>query len=95
MHRSIMSSFSLVALFLGLFGCETEAPPVHPASEEGREGVTGAGGRLVIIGGRLQSENTLVYQAVLDGRLGEGSLCVLPTASGTPTSSMDAYVAAL
>ena len=76
MRRSLMSRFSLVALCLGLFGCETEAPPVHPASEEGREGVTGAGGRLVIIGGALQSENTAVYQAILDGRLGEGPLCV-------------------
>lgn len=94
MRRSIMSRFSLVALCLGLFGCETEAPQGGPASDEGIHSARGEEGRLVIIGGRLQSENTPVYQAILDGRLGEGPLCVLPTASGTPTSSMDAYVAA-
>jgi cyanophycinase len=52
----------------------------------------GREGRLVIIGGALQSENTPVYRAVLEARWGEGPLCVLPTASGTPASSMEGYV---
>jgi cyanophycinase len=50
-------------------------------------------GRLVIIGGGLQAENTVVYQAILDGRSGEGPLCVFPTASADPQPSMESAVA--
>jgi len=50
-------------------------------------------GRLVIIGGGLQAENTAVYQAILDGRSGEGPLCVFPTASAEPQPSMESAVA--
>lgn len=45
-------------------------------------------GRLVIIGGGLESTNESVYRAILDGRLGRGPLCVFPTASATPDSAM-------
>ena len=88
--RISASIFFLIASW----GCGAEGPPNPPVSEEIFEARKGEDGRLVIIGGGLQSENTAVYQAVLDGRWGPGPLCVLPTASGTPTSSMDGYVAA-
>jgi len=45
-----------------------------------------------MIGGGLRSENVAVYRAVLEGRNGDGPLCILPTASGTPQSSMTGYV---
>jgi len=64
--------------------------------ENGTETVDGsersAPGRLVIIGGGLQAENTAVYQAVLDGRDGEGPLCVFPTASADPQESIESAV---
>lgn len=89
MCRSIVSRFSLLTLCFVLLGCETEAPPGSPASEAGSEE-----GRLVIIGGALlKSEATPVYQSILDGRLGEGPLCVFPPASETPPGSMAAFVA--
>jgi len=46
-------------------------------------------GRLVIVGGALQTENAAVYQAVIEGREGDGPLCVLPTASADPRESMN------
>ncbi len=46
-------------------------------------------GRLVIVGGGLQSDNAGVYQAILEGRQGDGPLCVVPTASGEPAASME------
>ena len=46
-------------------------------------------GRLVIIGGGLQADNAAVYESVLDGRVGDGPLCVLPTASGEPVASLE------
>ncbi len=49
-------------------------------------------GRLVIIGGGLQAENTAVYQAILDGRSGDGPICVFPTASAEPQESMESAV---
>jgi len=59
----------------------------------GEEGSTGPG-RLVIIGGGLQAANTAVYQAILNGRSGEGPLCVFPTASANPESSMESAISA-
>lgn len=50
-------------------------------------------GPLVIIGGGLSSTNEDVYRAILDGRSGHGPLCVIPTASGAPSGSMEAAVA--
>jgi cyanophycinase len=64
-------------------GGETGAP----AADEGPQA-----GRLVIIGGGLQAENTPVYQAILDGRDGEGPVCVFPTASAEPEGSMASAV---
>ena len=55
-------------------------------------GVPESSGRLVIIGGGLQAENTAVYQAILDGRSGEGPVCVFPTASADPQESMESAI---
>ena len=75
-----------------VLACEAVPPPATtpPAAEVDRKGEDG---RLVIIGGALKSDNTEVYQAVLDGRWGPGPLCVLPTASGEPENTMEGYVA--
>lgn len=50
-------------------------------------------GRLVIVGGALNANNTGVYRAILDGRSGSGPLCVFPTAGATPDSDMASPVA--
>lgn len=50
-------------------------------------------GRLVIVGGGLETNNESVYRAILDGRFGTGPLCVFPTASATPDSAMASPVA--
>ena len=54
-----------------------------------------APGRLVIVGGALDSANAEVYRAVIEGRDGNGPLCVLPTASGEPAASMESAAAIL
>lgn len=50
-------------------------------------------GRLVIIGGGLEATNESVYRTILDGRLGNGPVCVFPTAAATPDSAMAGPVA--
>jgi cyanophycinase len=62
---------------------------------DGATGVAPGAGRLVIVGGALDADNAEVYQAIVDGRDGDGPLCVLPTASGVPESSMASAVATL
>ncbi|MEM6454293.1 MAG: cyanophycinase, partial [Acidobacteriota bacterium] len=47
---------------------------------------------LVIIGGALEPDNEAVYRAILDRRLDDGAVCVVPTASGQPKRSMRSYV---
>ncbi|MFC1659877.1 cyanophycinase [Gemmatimonadota bacterium] len=79
----------LLLLLLLLAACDSGGPPEPPEPEEVPRGLPGP---LVVIGGGLRSDNLPVFQAVLDGRWGNGPLCILPTASGTPTSSMDGYV---
>lgn len=80
----LLLSTSLVA------ACGGESRPDSPPGEP----EVAEKGRLVVIGGGLQSENVPVYQAVLEGREGDGPLCVIPTASGTPARSMEGYVSA-
>ena len=46
--------------------------------------VTGA---LVVIGGALSPDNEAVYRAILDRRMGDGPVCVVPTASAEPAES--------
>lgn len=89
----IGSGLGSVALALALaFGasCSGENPAQNGPGEV-RTGDTY--GRLVIIGGALQAENTEVYQAILDGREGEGPVCVFPTASAEPRESMESAIA--
>lgn len=69
------------------FGCVGE----EPGPDSGAEAESS--GRLVIIGGGLQAENSAVYQAILDGRSGDGPVCVFPTASAEPRESMQSAVA--
>lgn len=74
-----------VAGSLAVVGC---------SSDEGSRGegtarvVAEAAGRLVIVGGALQADNEPVWQSVLEGRAGDGPVCVIPTASGSPEGSM-------
>lgn len=70
-----------------LVGCDTPGEP-------GEESAEAEVGRLVIIGGGLDRDNAAVYRAVLDGRSGEGPLCVVPTASGVAERSMTSAVQA-
>jgi len=93
-RRSAGNLVHVLTLPILLAACEAGPPPSGTQAPEGMEGRRGQEGRLVIIGGGLQDENLPVYRAVLDARWGEGPLCVLPTASGTPRSSMDGYVKA-
>jgi cyanophycinase len=81
----------VTALLLACLGCGEGGPPQGETADEALAEGSGAG-RLVIVGGALQTENTPVYQAVLDGVDGDGPICVFPTASGDPQESMDDYV---
>ncbi len=49
----------------------------------------------MIVGGALDSANAEVYRAIVEAREGDGPLCVLPTASGEPVSSMESATATL
>ncbi len=64
------------------------------AGEPASELETGDSGRLVIVGGALQSDNVEVYRSVLEATEGDGPFCVLPTASGVPAESMASALAA-
>ncbi|MDX1493000.1 MAG: cyanophycinase [Longimicrobiales bacterium] len=66
-----------LALLAATGACGEEALDVVPT-----------GGRLVIVGGGLDAETAPVWEAVVEGRDGDGPLCVLPTASGVPERSM-------
>jgi cyanophycinase len=90
--RTKLRWLGLLLPLLILPTCEGEDRRPSSVGDETAVARKGEVGRLVIIGGGLRSENEPVYQAVLDGRWGEGPLCVLPTASGTPSSAMEGYV---
>jgi cyanophycinase-like exopeptidase len=49
-------------------------------------------GDLVIIGGGLGPTTRRSTRPILDGRSGDGPLCVIPTASAEPESSMESAV---
>lgn len=51
----------------------------------------GPRGPVVVVGGRLEPDNEAVYREIWRLRSGEGPVCVIPTASGTPSKSMEAY----
>lgn len=84
--RTCTLGFWLLLPFL-LTACEGERQGEGPRTLESIRS-----GDLVIIGGGLRADNTAVYQAILDGRLGDGPLCVIPTASAEPESSMESAV---
>jgi cyanophycinase len=76
------TTIAILTAMLFINGCTAaDTPGDAPAA-------TPAPGRLVIVGGGLQADNAAVYQAVLEGRLGGGPLCVLPTAGADPMASM-------
>ena len=86
-----------VAVF-GILSFAACAQEPIPASAEGQEGGVSASegpGRLVIVGGALSAENADVYQAIAEARLGNGPVCVIPTASGDPAASMESSRSAL
>lgn len=98
---------ALLAL-ASLLGCGAEVPGIGERGAEGgvavevglRDGSAGnvgapEPGRLVIVGGALDADNVAVYAAVLEGRSGDGPLCVIPTASSEPEESMAGMVADL
>ncbi len=51
-----------------------------------------APGRLVIVGGALARGNAEVYGAIVEGRHGDGPLCIVPTAGADPAASMASAV---
>jgi cyanophycinase len=63
-----------------------------PGDAEEGAAAASAVGRLVIVGGALQAENAAVYQAIVEGRGGEGPPCVTPTASSDPLEAMEGAV---
>jgi cyanophycinase len=81
----LLKPLLLLTLFMGACegrGSDERAPGHQPTRA----------GDLVIIGGGLRADNSAVYMAVLDGRAGDGPLCVIPTASAEPESSMESAV---
>lgn len=89
--RALASVGAAIVSVLFLSGC-SETP-------SGQMGVNNVGedppGRLVVIGGALQADNEPVYRAILDGRDGDGPLCVIPVASGVAEESMASAVDAI
>ncbi len=87
---------TLSSLLLAV-GCEPASEGSGPPQETPGEPEEAAGppaevGRLVIVGGGLADDNEDVYRSILEGREGEGPLCVVPTASSRPRESMEGYV---
>ena len=83
---------AVVALFVaacGPAGDETGEPAGEGAGVAPSPEAAGAPGRLVIVGGALDSGNAPVWEAVLEARDGDGPVCVIPTASGAPRRSME------
>jgi cyanophycinase len=75
-----LTAIALLALGTACAEGDLPAPGTESAATEGR---------LVIIGGGLSAQNEAVYRDILDGRLGDGPICVFPTAGASPESSME------
>lgn len=84
MKRILMAATALTLL-----------PACGPGAPEAGGEPSNTAGRLVIVGGALDRENTAIYQAVLEGRSGDGPICVIPTASSVPAESMASAVEVL
>ena len=82
---------SVCCLGLAVAVLQACAPGETPESGES----TRNPGRLVIVGGALQADNSAVYNAVVEARAGTGPLCVIPTASGDAPESMNRAVRTL
>ncbi len=89
-RRALLGLATLVVLATGCRGASDAKTKqvVHAAPSVKK-------GRLVLVGGRLGADQKAVYDAILRGRAGSGPVCVLPTASGAPTSAMEDAQAAL
>jgi cyanophycinase len=81
----------LAVLAAGCAGGGSDAPQ----KEVTRARSAPRNGRLVLVGGRLDPDQDGIYTAILGGRSGSGPVCVLPTASSAPTSTMEAARSAL
>jgi cyanophycinase len=68
------------------------APVLLPGCDPADREAEVSEGRLVVIGGALSADNEEVYREILDGKEGEGPICVIPTAGGSPESSMNSAV---
>ncbi len=82
------SAFRVLAALIVVHGCAAS----FSVDQVGAARTTG---RLVIIGGGLQADNSAVFQSIVDARAGDGPLCVVPTANDEPTASMERAVATL
>jgi len=76
------------------------SPPADPGSRTPGSQTPGSPapgslnpGTLVIVGGGLSADNEAVYRAILDGRAGDGPLCVIATAGADPVGSAASAVA--
>ncbi|MEM7681230.1 MAG: cyanophycinase [Planctomycetota bacterium] len=79
-----VSGWLVALVLLGVLASQADAHPGHDHTPATQPKATGT---LVIAGGALDPEHEAVYRAVLD-RIGpEGTLGVLPTASGVPEES--------
>ena len=79
----------------GVLAALTVVPGCADSASVDQDGEARTTGRLVIVGGGLQADNSAVYQSVVDARAGDGPLCVVPTASSDPEASMGRAVATL
>lgn len=83
------ASAALVGMIAACGGGAVDSAP----SDEVQGGAeNGSAGALVVIGGALAADNAAIYRRVLDGRDGDGPVCVIPTASGSPDESMASAV---
>ena len=82
---------SVCCMGLAVAALQACAPGETPESG----GSTRKPGRLVIVGGALQADNSAVYDAVVEARAGTGPLCVIPTASGDAPESMNGAIQTL
>lgn len=87
-QRGGVRARGLVAALLtgGLVACS--GTPGSEADAFTRRGLPDSAGRLVIVGGALDADNEPVWRAVLEARAEDGPVCVIPTASGSPETSM-------
>jgi cyanophycinase len=93
MRRRYLIRSSILTL-TAIAAVNQQAAAQSAGNERGEQAAADPG-RLVIIGGGLSRSNEAVYRAVLEGRAGEGPICVLPTATGgDPQRAIESAVTA-